>query len=148
MKTCVYNSMDIPVDARRLIATPVALYSHQNTSWKCEASIMTHQELDLALLVCHMATIHMIVTRLACSRHKPAERQMVSSNFIQNGYSVCMNTFGLWYWPEIGKSYCEALQEQLNVAPGTIQRGSQNVLHHMTTSEPKITVQSCPEKSA
>jgi len=43
----------------------------------------------------------------------------------------------------IGKSKVKPIEKVLHIKT---QGGFQNVLHHMTTSEPEITVQSCPEK--
>jgi len=77
---------------------------------------------------------------------------MVSSYFIQNGYSVCMNTFGLLHG--IGKSKVKAIEEHYRnswMEPQVLyirtQRGFQNVLRLMVTSEPEITIQNCPDKS-
>ena len=43
-----------------------------------QASLMTHQELDLVLLGALMTTLH---DHIACCRHKPAKRTKISSTF-------------------------------------------------------------------
>ena len=62
-----------------------------------QASLMTHQELDLVLLGSLMTTIHDHDTTVARGRHKPAKRAKITSHFMHNGYHVCINTFAFLF---------------------------------------------------
>ena len=61
-----------------------------------QASLMTHQELDLVLLGSLMTTLHDhdAVTR---GRHKPTKRARITSHFMHKGYHVCINTFAFLF---------------------------------------------------
>ena len=62
-----------------------------------QASLMTHQELDLVLLGSLMTTLHNHDTTAARGRHKPAKRIKITSHFMHNRYHVCINTFAFLF---------------------------------------------------
>ena len=62
-----------------------------------QASLMTHQELDLVLLGSLMTTLHDHDTTVVRGRHKPAKRTKITSHFMHNGYHVCINTFAFLF---------------------------------------------------
>ena len=64
---------------------------------RSQASLMTHQELDLVLLGSLMTTLHDHDTTVARGRHKPAKRTKITSHFMHNGYHVCINTFAFLF---------------------------------------------------
>ena len=64
---------------------------------RSQASLMTHQELDLVLLGSLMTTLHDHDTTAARGRHKPAKRTKVTSHFMHNGYHVCIKTFAFLF---------------------------------------------------
>jgi len=85
------------------------LREYNYTYCMAQASLMTHQQLDLVLLGSLMTTLHDHDETLACGRHKPAKRQIVSSHFMHNDYKVCMDTFGFLHG--IGKSRIKAMKK-------------------------------------
>ena len=64
---------------------------------RSQASLMTHQELDLVILGSLMTTLHDHETTVARGRHKPSKRSKVTSHFMHNGYHVCINTFAFLF---------------------------------------------------
>ena len=62
-----------------------------------QASLMTHQELDLVLLGSLMTTLHDHDADVIRGRHKPTKRARISSNFMHKGYHVCINTFAFLF---------------------------------------------------
>ena len=69
-----------------------------------QTSLMTHQELDLALLGSLMTTLHDHDADVIRGRHKPTKRARISSNFMHKGYHVCINTFA-FFWYQSKPSY-------------------------------------------
>lgn len=64
---------------------------------RSQASLMTHQELDLVLLGSLMTTLHDHDTTVTRGRHKPAKRIKITSHYMHNGYHVCINTFAFLF---------------------------------------------------
>jgi len=96
---------------------------------RAQASIMTRQELDLVLLGSFMTTMHDHEATVARGRHKPAKRQIVSSYFMHNGYSVCMQTFGFLH--AIGKCQIKAIKKHYR------ENGMEPRVHKNTKRLPK-----------
>ena len=96
----VCNSVNVPVGARKQMANHVAssLFTLEHfVDMRSQASLMTHQELDLVILGSLMTTLHDHETAVAHGRHKPSKRSKVTSHFMHNQYHVCINTFAFLF---------------------------------------------------
>ena len=63
---------------------------------RAQSSLLTHDELDLALLGCISCTI-ITDEYIRDGRHKPAKRRWTSLSFIHHSHEVCKNTFCFMY---------------------------------------------------
>ena len=96
-----------------------------------QASLITHQELDLVLMGLIMTTIH--DTTVARGRHKPANRVNITSHFMHNGYHMCIHAFAFLFGiganhrlKAIKKHYLENGMEpraHKNIKPTTSKNG-------------------------
>ena len=107
VRTYVKIFTSVPANAKRLTAIKPCslLFPLEHFVDMCsQASVMTHQELDLVLMGSLMTTLHDHDTTVARGRHKPVRRAKITSHFMHNRYHMCMHTFAFLFG--IGTNHC------------------------------------------
>ena len=77
---------------------------------RAQASLLTHDELDLVLMGSVMSTI--LTDDVAWCRHKPTKRSRIRQHYMHNGHTICKTTFMFLYG--IGKKRLLAVKDAYN----------------------------------